>query len=191
MDRDDQILSYIQDRLSPDARQAFEQSMAADPALASEVDVLLAARRLSAQSDTEALPSDGWHRLSASIDAEDQPPANENRAPWATLAKAASIAALSIGIWQFAIYPRISAPPPDTFTPASQSLTAPALQVIFTPEARTADVSELIYEIGGTIVDGPGAIGLYRIAFEDQTSRAAAQTALAQRPDLVSSVTLE
>ena len=193
MGRDDQVVNYLQGRLDEGQRRAFEADIAADPALAAEIEVLQAARQLNDQ-DTASHGRDmhdGWARLDAAIGAEAAAPAaNDNAAPWKALAKAACIAVVSIGLWQFAVAPRLAAPPQAEYAPASQSEGSEAvLQVIFTDSAPAGQIAALIYELGGTVIDGPGAIGLYRIAFEDAQSRADAAVALAARPDLVASVT--
>ena len=57
------------------------------------------------------------------------------------------------------------------------------LQVVFTPDATEAEIRTLLFEAGATIVDGPSALGVYRLDAEDPD---AALEALQARADLVS-----
>jgi len=63
------------------------------------------------------------------------------------------------------------------------------LQVRFAPDASETAIRELLQEIHGTIVDGPGALGVYHLAIEgaeDHPELAAqALTALRARGDIV------
>jgi len=57
--------------------------------------------------------------------------------------------------------------------------------VKFTADATIAEVSELLSSLGGTISDGPSALGLMRLSFPDLATRDAALAALSGRSDLI------
>ncbi len=180
MDDDDRLLDYMQNRMGAEDRAAFEAEIARRPDLRAEIDALEAAvARIGAEPVPEGARDAGWDRLSAAIGAERPMPANVNRAPqWL---KVASIVAASVLVWQVAVVPRL--PGPDQgFVPASQSVEGPVLRVAFAEGAMLAEVSALLRDLGARVVDGPGAIGLYTLAFEDDAARDAAEAALAGDP---------
>lgn len=188
MDRDDRLMAYLQDRLDPAARAAFEAEMAASPELQAEVSALRAAAAdLGQAAVPQGAAEAGWTRLSRAIDAERPAASNDNRPPYRALAQAAAVAAVAVAAWQFAVVPRL--PVPGSFVPASEQAAGPALRVVFAAGAPMADVTALLQQIGATVSDGPGAIGLYTLHFADAAALEAAEVALAARPDLVLAVT--
>ena len=57
------------------------------------------------------------------------------------------------------------APPAPVYAPLSgESAGRGVLQVEFMPDAREADLRNLLRDAGARIVDGPSAVGLYRLA---------------------------
>ena len=182
MDRADAILNYLQDRLDPDAKTAFEASMAQDPSLAAEVTVMQAVRQDMASSPTHDQADEVWERLLARMDGP-APAANDNRQPMRQLLKYAAVAVLAVAAWQITAVPRLG----DTtgFRAASEETDAFVLQVKFAASATMADVRTLLGAIGGTISDGPSALGLVRLSFVDAPSRNAARQALTSRENLV------
>ncbi|WP_424972677.1 hypothetical protein [Dinoroseobacter sp. S76] len=182
MDREQDILDYLQDRMPPEAQSAFEAEMTRDAALAAEVELL---RKVQAEladgpehSEAEAV----WDRIAAEI--ETPAPANENRRPWAQALRYAAVAVLAIGVWQVTLGPRITQGE-GGFRTASDAQTEAGFQVRFAETATLAEISEALMPLGGTIADGPTALGLLRLSFPDAEAAAAAREALAARPDLV------
>ncbi|ABG33450.1 hypothetical protein CEP88_09260 [Roseobacter denitrificans] len=182
MDRDDQILNYVQDRLSPQDRAAFEEAMARDAALSGEVALMQAVRGALAQEPKHDNSDAVWDRLSASMSPVPQP-ANMNSSPWAQLARYAAVAAIAVLAWQVVV-PRSSGVPTG-FTPATEGAGAFVLQVKFADSATFGDIGALLGPLGGTITDGPTALGLVRVSFADATSLQEAAVALDARSDLV------
>lgn len=184
MDRDDRLIDYMQGRMDPQDRTAFEAEMAADPALAAEHAALGAAAEMLGRTEVPAgTMQAGWDRLSASIEAERAPmPANVNR--WPALLRTAAVAVLAVGLWQLAVVPRLGGPE-GGFVPASETGTAPTLRVAFADDATLADIAALLRGLGATVTDGPGAMGIFTLEFTDEAARDAAEATLAQRDDLV------
>jgi anti-sigma factor RsiW len=185
--RDQNILDYLQNRLSPADTDAFEQMMAQDAALAAEVDVMRSVRAELAAGPNHENADAVWDRISASIGAE-AIPANDNRSPWQQVLKYAAVAVLAVGAWQVAVVPRISAVP-DGFRAASETSDAVSLQVRFTETATLADISALLAPFEGRIIDGPSALGLVRLSFPDEQLGDAARAALDSNAALVEFVT--
>lgn len=189
MDRDDTILHYLQDRLDPEARQTFEQTLAKDPALAAEVDVMRAVRDEMQSGPEHKNADEVWGRLSAAMDGT-PPAANDNTAPMMGILKYAAVAAIAVAAWQFTVVPRMGEPQ-DGFRAASEENADFALQVRFNDSATIAEIRDLLGPIGGTITDGPSALGLVRVSFMDAPSRDAARAELASRSGLVDLVSDE
>ena len=186
-DRDDRLLAYMQDRLAPEDRAAFEEELAQSPSLQAEVAILRAAAdQLGATPVPEGARAEGWQRLSASIAQEQRgTPANTNRI--LPLLKVAAIAAVAITCWQLAVVPRLS--PGDGFRPASVTPAGPALRVAFAPDAPLSQVTALLAETGAQISEGPSALGLYTLSFPDAAARDSAEALLASLGALVIAVT--
>ncbi|MEM1267464.1 MAG: hypothetical protein AAGI50_15760 [Pseudomonadota bacterium] len=190
MTRDERLLAYMQNRLDPDDRIAFEADMAADPAVAAEVDVMRAVR---AEFEERAEAPDavaGWRRLEMAIEADKRRPANENRAPRLALWQVAAVVAAALLTWETAVAPQIGAER-GGYATVSEVAAGPALRVAFVPSATIGEIDAILVDLGGTITDGPGALGLYRISFVDDAARDSAEAALAARTELVELVTAE
>lgn len=183
MDRDDALLDYLQDRLAPDDRKRFETAMANDAALSAEVDLMRSVRTELASAPKHRNAEAVWDRLSTAIDAPPQA-ANENRSPWLPLLKYAAVAAFAVAVWQSAVVPRIGEAP-DTFRAASEQSVGFVLQVKFLETATIGEITALLLPLNGTIVDGPSALGLVRVAFAEEATQQDAIDALGARDDLV------
>jgi hypothetical protein len=122
----------------------------------------------------------GWKRLQLQI-ARERAPAHSG-AGWRNIAAiaAAVVILLQAGIigYQWSQGP---------VTPAGGD--GATLQVRFAPDASETAIRELLQQIDGTIVDGPGALGIYHLRIEGAADHPelAAQTlaALRARSDIV------
>ena len=177
------ILDYLQNRLSATRKDAFEQMMAEDAALAAEVEVMRAVRRELAAGPKLDNAEAVWERVSASIDAQ-AVPANDNRSPLKQVLKYAAVVLIAVGAWQVTVVPRISAVP-EGFRTASEPGEALSLQVMFTERATLSDIYALLAPFEGRIVDGPSALGLVSLAFPDESLRDAARATLADNATFV------
>lgn len=183
MERDQDILDYLQDRLGPSEREAFEKTMAQDASLAAEVEVMQAVRSELSGSPKHDKAEAVWDQLSAEIDGMPRA-ANDNRQPWKHILRYAAVALLAIAVWQFAVVPRIGEAP-GGFRTASEHVDDFVLQVKFVDSAPFGDISDLLGTLGGVISDGPSALGLVRVSFPDAAARAAALDTLSERADIV------
>lgn len=122
----------------------------------------------------------GWRRLQQQI-ARERRPAIRNTG-WRNIAAIAAavvilLQAAVIGYqWQ-----------QGTVTPAGGD--GATLQVRFAPTASETAIREILQQIDGTIVDGPGVLGIYHVkiegAEEDPAAAAKALEALRARRDIV------
>ncbi|MEM1074994.1 MAG: hypothetical protein AAF665_15710 [Pseudomonadota bacterium] len=183
MDRDQKILDYFQNRLTERDRKAFEAAMTRDPSLTAEVNVMRAVRAELASAPGHDSAAAVWDRLSAEIDAAPHA-ANDNRRLWQELLKYAAVAMISVAVWQLTIGPRVSVAP-DGFRTAGEQPAGFTFQVKFVDTATLVDISALIAPLGGTISDGPTALGLVHLSFADEHLRDEAIRELEGRRDLV------
>lgn len=183
MNRDQDILDYFQDRLTPDRRAAFEAEMAQDASLAAEVELLRSVRAELAQAPKHENAAVVWDRLSAEFDATPLT-ANDNRPLWKEALKYAAVAVLCIATWQATVGPRFGAELTG-FRAASEDRIDFSLQVKFVPTANYADIAALLTPLGARITDGPTALGLLRLSFADAGSRQQAIGVLEASDDLV------
>jgi len=183
MDRDDKILNYVQDRMPPQDREAFEKAMATDAALAAEVGLMQSVRGALAAEPTHDNSDAVWDRLSTSMTSLPQP-ANVNRSPWAQVARYAAVAAIAVFAWQVTVVPRSSGVP-EGFAPATEGAGAFVLQVKFADTATFGEIGALLGPLGGTITDGPTALGLVRVSFTNAASLQEAVVTLNAGSDIV------
>ncbi len=192
-DRDDEILFYLQGRMTTDAREAFEARMQGDPDLAAEVGMLADLRAAMDSPQPEGAADAGWARLERqiAIDERRRTPANANRPLSRPVAlwQALGMAAACVALWQLAAVPLVTQGPGPGFAPVSETIAAPALRVRFADDAPAGAINALLYDIGARVIDGPGALGLYLLAFDDDAARLAAETRLKGESALVAMVT--
>lgn len=132
--------------------------------------------------ESVAEADEGWERLSRSIAAE-RAPANLNRGP--RLAQFAAVAIGAVAIWQFLAVPYLPGREDAGFVPVSEAADGIVLRVGFAEGASAAELTALLTELGARIVDGPSAVGLFTLAFDDNAARDSAEASLAERTDLV------
>lgn len=98
---------------------------------------------------------------------------------WTLAAQAMAIAGLAITL----TITQMQRPEFETFsTPPPAATTIGHLRLVFAETASEKDIRTLLHSIGGTIVDGPGEIGIYTVALSDPATVNAALTALHRHP---------
>ncbi|MEM9913287.1 MAG: hypothetical protein AAF922_21215 [Pseudomonadota bacterium] len=183
MERDDAILSYLQDRLDPLERKAFEKTLTEDPSLAAEVEVMRAVRDEMKAGPKHQRADEVWDRVSVAMNAA-APAANDNRRPFVALLKYAAVAVIAVAAWQFTVGPRLGNTQ-DGFRAVSEQNAEFVLQVRFVDSATITEIGSVLTPLGATITDGPGALGILRLSFADAPSRDAAREALASQSEIV------
>ena len=178
--------------LAGDDRAALERALADDPALSAELETLKRLREAVRDTGEDFSPGAfGLARLNRALDAQSAPARSPANAPSriAPVAAAAAILAIVAVTGIVVLQDREL-----DYIQASGEFGAPAygetLTVAFRPSAAQSDVSALLSDLGLTIVDGPSAIGLYRVAIPlDQSAEAVAE-ALSAATGIVESVDL-
>ena len=95
------------------------------------------------------------------------------RFEWRQLALAASVVIALVG----AFVAGQSLAPPDyvaATAPAAASGDSPFLDVIFAPETTATQINDALRAIGGTIVEGPSRLGVYRVQLKADADAVAA-----------------
>jgi anti-sigma factor RsiW len=170
--------------LTGEGKARVEVAVAADPGLQAELDTL---RAIRATMQDEALPQSpgafGQARLLRDIARE------ANATPRTWLWQGAAAAAVALLVVQTALVWR-----DDGLRLAggeTEVASGPVLTVAFSGTATEADIRALLLELDLSIVSGPSAIGLYRLAAKDEAARAAALQRLGAVPDIVDSAEAE
>ncbi|MEM8728928.1 MAG: hypothetical protein AAGF79_03335 [Pseudomonadota bacterium] len=182
---DETLLDYIADRLDPDSRAAIETQAAADPELATDIALMRSMRQaLQTETDAQAPGALGWKRLERAIEAST--PATVPRRPmWQVAAAAAVVAVLG---WQFVAMPVLNGSGPGLQTASDAPVEGMSLTVAFVPDSTEAQIRDLLVQTGGQIVEGPSALGLWQVQFDNQAARDAALDAFGTAPSLISHV---
>ncbi len=143
-------------------------------------------------ADTPADPELGLKRLMREIDAE--PPARRRRPWWQPSLAAAAVVIVVQGVLLFNLWQRDDdigmrlageTPPP-----------AVVLQIQFDADAREGEIRALLRSLNARLIDGPSAVGLYRIELPDldpgdEDALARVLDTLRQRQEIVRHVATE
>jgi hypothetical protein len=170
--------------LAGEEKVRVEAAVAADSALRADLDTL---RAIRATMHEEALPQSpgafGQARLMRDIARETK------AAPRNWLWQGAAAAAVALLVVQTALVWR-----DDGLRLAgggNEIASGPVLTVAFSGTATEADIRGLLLDLDLTIVSGPSAIGLYRLAAKDEAARAAALERLGAATGIVDSAEAE
>lgn len=126
---------------------------------------LLQTIRTQIKADTPEAPGDfGLNRLMRDIHQQQTTPAHK-RAWWQPSLAAAAIIIVIQGIVLMNLFYQ-PAPITPLGGPSTQAL---VLQVKFAPNATEQQIRDLLQKIHGTLVGGPGALGIYRVQLADGT----------------------
>lgn len=142
-----------------------EQALAGSAELRAEAEELRALRQDMRSVPMAAGPGDlGLARLMRAIDAETVAPKTyDTRYNLQRMAASVAVAAVLSSLATYGVM-RGGENAPALYEQASGEDLEATLTVSFKPEATEAAISALLREKGLVIVDGPSAIGLYRIA---------------------------
>lgn len=176
---DEALVGYVRGRL-PEAEAARIARLAAEsPRLAAEIAL---ARGLAADVDAEAERQGpgalGWARIARALDTAEAPVRRSRWPVW----RMAAAAAAAVAVWQAAVTPLLPGPEP-AYSPVSEGPGAGfEIAVAFAPAATETEMRALLRTVGGEMVGGPSAVGLWRIGFADAAARDAALARLKDDP---------
>lgn len=177
---------YVNGTLTADERRGVDAALRDDPRLRDEAEALARLRRTMQDSDSDASPGEfGLARLMRDIDRQEAPAPRRRSMilPWSIAAAAsAGFLALALG-W-------MPAERSEPYLQASGDADGVFLTVAFQPEATQSDVSALLLEYGLEIVEGPSALGLYRVAPGNGRDLDALAADLRNRATIIESIDL-
>ena len=162
-----------------------EAALAADPGLQAEIDVLKQIRTQMQSEAIERSPGEFGHaRLMRDI-AREAAPVRSSRL-WQGLA-AAALALLVVQT----VFSLNGGSLVRLAGGGVESTDGPVLTVAFAGDATEAEIRALLIEADLTIVSGPSALGLYRLAAKDQGAREAALAKLNSAGGIIESAEAE
>lgn len=177
-DRDfteDELLAFVRGTAPGGLAARIETARSEDPDLAAELALMAGLGPALAGMPAASEPGEaGWERLEAAIRKEPRP-ANIPAAPrrqlmaWRAAAAVFLAAAVIEGAW-------LAGRPEPGYQTVTSGAAEHVLAVAFRPDATEAEIRALLQAAGGRFVDGPGATGLYRVAFAGPEELAAAQS---------------
>ena len=173
---------HVNGTLDAAERQRVVAHLAACEACREELALLEALKAGVRAADAGSPPLEmGWQRLARDMRADGR---RRSGRGWLKLALAASL--LVVVVQTGLLVQRHGAEP--GYRPAGVTETGVVLQVRFRPQASEAEMRALLQSIGGRIVDGPGALGIYRVRLAEGRDAAAVLKQLQGRPELVEHV---
>lgn len=179
---------FVNGSLSATERQHVQDAVAADADLSREADVLQGIRAQMQSEASAYSPGEfGLARLMRDIDAEAPvvaPAATTRRPAFAAMAAAVALVAVVTG----SIVTRPGSEAPVYYEQASGDAGEATLTIAFRPDATQADMTALLLDFGLVVVDGPSALGLYRVAPLDDTDLDALAARLAGETEIVETV---
>lgn len=165
---------YLNDRLSDSERKSVHQALRGDYFLLQEFTFLNLVKESIKGENLKSPGTLGWTKLKRKIKAQekktnskesDQSDSNHN-IWWKKFAIAASF----VFLLQTGYMVQQFSSPPENFQPLSSGALKNTVKIQFNGSASERDLRRLLFELRGTIVKGPSAVGIYHVHFENMTS---------------------
>lgn len=176
---------YVNGTLDPQERARIEGALDTDGDLRTQVAALQQVRAKLHETEREHSPGEfGLARLMRDIDKETR---STGYLPKQGALLVASVVAAAITIGSVLFITRSDV----GYQQASGGAVKQRFSVAFQPDAPQKEISRLLLEFGLEIVEGPSAIGLYRLDPGRNDDLEAILSELRSRTDLVESIQLE
>ncbi|WP_027329795.1 hypothetical protein [Marinimicrobium agarilyticum] len=176
-DFDEQLNLWASGRLPEAERRALEQKMEEDPALAREA-AFVKALKCSMQSEPTTGPGEfGLARLQKSLreEQEEAPVVLPRKSFWKPVAIAASVIVAVQAAMLIGPAPWENGSAVDMRPASGEAIVeGPRLQIAFAPTATMSDIQTAVLSVNGSIVAGPSALGVFRLALSGEASTEAA-----------------
>ena len=187
----EQLPFLVNGTLAPDERGPVEVHLEQCASCRAELEFLRALQKGVRETEAQAQPGElAWQRLRRALEQESTgtdaaATGGVAGAPaWMKYALAASLVlvlAQGLVLWRHSDAP--------VYRPAGTQYQGAVIQLRFRDQATEAQIRALLQSVGGRIIDGPGAVGIYRVALDlDATDAAALRARIEQlraRTDLV------
>lgn len=173
---------HVNGTLDGAERGEVEAAIAADPDLAAQVAALTAVRATLRAEPVQGPGEFGLARLMREIDRETATPAPTGVSG---LWRIAAVVALTLALGQLAWTVTREAPPAVTLAGGE----AEGLLVAFAPGTTEAELRALLLDLDLLIVEGPSALGFYRVVPADPEANPEALRAALEAAPIVESLT--
>ncbi|MCB1494063.1 MAG: hypothetical protein KDJ77_20035 [Rhodobiaceae bacterium] len=166
---EDELLAHVRGAAPSDLSDRIDAQAARDPDLRAEIAVMRGLKPALVGDDAGNPPGEfGWRRLEAEIRKDQAASRSAVPQPRVALWRAAAVifglAVLGQGAFIATTVNR--APDEAVYRTASDPTGRHVLGVSYKPDATVADIDALLRDAHARTIDGPSALGLYRIAFE-------------------------
>lgn len=152
---------YVNDTLTGDEAEKVREYLQDNERAAADVEVLRQVRDTVKSRDFGSPGELGLRRLKATIDGESRNSGSAFAAGrWWRPAMAAAVLVIAVQAGLLLDARRGG----DTYEPAGEAAATPTIQVRFKPGATERDIRRLLNELDIEIVQGPGSVGVYRVA---------------------------
>ena len=176
---------FLNGTLDGDEQKRVETALSTNAELRIELEALRQIRANMRATDSEHSPGEfGLARLMREIDRESR--SSSFRSMPGTLLAASIVAAAVMVVGVLSISRRDVG-----YQQASGDSRTQQFTVAFRPDASEREISELLLNYGLGIVEGPSAVGLYRLDFGPESDIEALLSVLRNRVDVVESIQLE
>lgn len=181
------LLDYVKGRTSEEIGNQIESLAAKDSRLAEELAYYQGlAKAVHTNNEDQPVDEIAWARISRSIDEENTSvpqAANDNVRKWQYIA--AALALLIVG--QSGYFATQGPNSGDQYETVSESTNDIVIQVTFMPGITEEQLRQLLQQVEGEFIGGPGSLGVYEIGFQNEDARNAALDTLMNSPELVES----
>lgn len=176
---EDALLDHLRGEGTPEEAARIEAAARTDPALRAELALMGGLRgALTASTDGPDTREFGWRRLEAEI-ARTAAPAGGRTGLWRAAAVVLGALVLGQGAY-IALAPGTGGD--ALYRTVSEEGTGFGLGVAFVPRAPAGEIEALLRDAGARVVDGPTAIGFWRLAFEAEADRETGRAVLEASP---------
>lgn len=171
---EDDLLAHIRGETSSELSNRIEQAIAESPALRAELATMEGLRNAVKRADAGPAPGEfAWRKLETEIRRETTAGQKVKHSGWW---RAAAVFLGIAVLGQGAYISWIGTARDDAqFRTATRAAEQYVLAIGLVPDANVGALTELLRQSDGRIIGGPGASGLFRIAFASETDRTAAR----------------
>lgn len=167
---EDDLLDYVRGAASPELSGRIEEMAAGDPAFKAEIALMRGLGPALRDGDASQTPTEfGWRRVEAAIRRERAGqravPSRRQMVIWRVAAVFLGIAVLGQAGYITSLPTTVEEPVYRTASGATEEY---VLGIAFAPDATAAEIGNLLRNAEASVIDGPSALGLYRVAFASE-----------------------